>query len=177
MLKACPATLQTFPLGANGIYAEKTAVWTVNTDKGTLVKVEVEESGAAGLPSAVASDCVTLEGVDGLRLDPRNPTTGFIATNNAKNSIVSISRTGQVVPLISGKPPLYSPADLAHVPETASPSIFLVVNASVAEAFAPPDAGALARPSCPIGLELTVDIVMATEVEKTLAYCARPIDP
>jgi hypothetical protein len=146
-MAGCPGAVQTFPLGANGIYAEKDAIWAGNTDKGTLVRVAVEANGTAGAAAAVATDCTNLEGLDGMRPDPRNPTTSFIATNNVKNSIVTISRTGQVAVVTSGKPPFYSPADLVHVPGTAKPTELLIVNASFAEAFAPPDAGLVPKPS------------------------------
>ena len=146
-LAACPGTVQAFPIGANGIFAEKDAIWTVNTDKGLLVKVAVEANGSAGAATAVATDCANLEGADGMRPDPRQPAAGFLATNNAKNSIVSISRTGQVAVVTAGHPPFYSPADLVHVPGTAQPTDLLVVNASFAEAFAPADAGLVPMPS------------------------------
>ena len=141
-MAACPGTVQAFPLGANGIHAEADAVWAVNTDKGTLVKVAVDGTGAAGAATEAVKDCAKLEGVDGMRPDPRAPTATFIATNNAQNAIVAIGRTGGVTTLLQGKPPFYSPADLAHVTGTSKPTDFLVVNASFAEAFAPPDAGA-----------------------------------
>jgi hypothetical protein len=144
---ACPGTVQTFPLGANGVFAEATAVWAVNTDKGSLVKVVVEANGTAGAATAVVNDCAKLEGVDGMRPDPRNPTTTFLATNNSLNSIVTISRTGQIANVTSGKPPFYSPADLAHVTGTSNPTVMLVVNASFFEAFAPVDAGLVPKPS------------------------------
>jgi hypothetical protein len=146
-LNACPGTVQTFPIGANGIHAEKDAVWAVNTDKGTLVKVDVRGDGSAGAATAVASDCAKLEGVDGMRPDPRDPTTTFIATNNAQHAIVTITRAGEVATVLAGKPPFYSPADLAHVPGTSNPAEFLVVNASFSEAFAPPDAGLVPKPA------------------------------
>ncbi len=143
----CPGSVQAFPIGANGIHAEADAVWVVNTDKGTLVKVAVDGAGNAGAVTEAASDCAKLKGADGMRVDPRAPATTFIATNNALNAIVAIGRSGGVTTVLEGKPPFYSPADLAHVTGTSKPTDFLVVNASFAEAFAPPDAGQIPKPS------------------------------
>jgi hypothetical protein len=144
---ACPGTVQSFPLGVNGIFAEANAVWAVNTDKGSFVKVVVEANGTAGAATNVVTDCAKMEGIDGMRPDPRNPTTSFLATNNGTNSILSLTRAGQVAVVTTGKPPFYSPADLAHVTGTSNPTVMLVVNASFAEAFAPPDAGLIPKPS------------------------------
>ena len=145
--EACPAVARPFPVGANGIFAESDAVWAVNTDNGTLVVVGVDGNGAAGEISAVAQDCAQLEGVDGMRPDPRSPQAAFLATNNTNHSVVSIGRDGQVATVASGKPPFYSPADLVHIPGSQAPSLFLVVNASFEEAFAPPEAAAKPQPS------------------------------
>ncbi len=148
--EACPAVARPFPVGANGIFAETDAVWAVNTDNGSLVVVDVEGDGEAGDISTVAQDCAQLEGVDGMRPDPRSPHTAFIATNNTNHSVVTIGRDGIVTTVASGKPPFYSPADLVHVPGSQGPSIFLVVNASFEEAFAPPQAAAIPKPAIAI---------------------------
>ena len=102
--------------------------------------------GTAGPLTTVAHDCAKLEGIDGMRPDPRDP-TAFLAANNTTPSIVSIRRTGQITTVLSGKPPFHSPADLVHVPGTANPTVLLVVNASFDEALAPPDAGLVPEPS------------------------------
>jgi sugar lactone lactonase YvrE len=144
---ACPGTVQAFPIGANGIFADRTSVWAVNTDRGTLVKIAVEANGSAGAAAVAATDCATLEGVDGMRPDPRGPSSGFLAANNRTNAILSISRTGQIAVVALGKPPLYSPADLTYVTGTSDPAVILVANASFAEAFAPAEAGLMPKPS------------------------------
>jgi hypothetical protein len=146
-LGACPGTVQAFPIGANGIFAEMNDVWTVNTDRGLLVRVRVVGNGAAGMVSAAATNCALLEGVDGMRPDPRDPANVFMATNNAQNTIVTVSRTGQVATVLTGKPPFYSPADLVNVNGATGPTVMMVANASFAEAFAPPDAGVVPNPS------------------------------
>jgi hypothetical protein len=145
-LDACPAQVRPFAVGANGIVAEASAIWVANTDNGTLLKIAVDASGAAGALTTVVQDCAKLEGIDGMHLDPRDP-DAFVAANNTAPSIVSIRRTGQITTLLSGKPPFHSPADLVHVPGTANPTVMLVVNASFDEALAPPDAGLLPVPS------------------------------
>lgn len=145
-LEACPALVRPFPVGANGIVAEADAVWVANTDTGSVLRIAVAADGAAGALTTVAHDCAELEGIDGMRIDPRNP-AAFLAANNTVPSIVSIRRSGQITTVLSGKPPFHSPTDLVHVPGTANPAVLLVVNASFDEALAPPDAGLVPAPS------------------------------
>lgn len=142
---ACPGTTAAYPLGANGIFAERGALWIANTDRGSLIEIAIGPDGRAGAVTTVVADCDLLEGIDGLRPDPRSPAAGFIAANNARNSLVTISRGGEVAVLHAG-PELVGPADLVHVPGTSAPAELLVVNSSFAAAFAPPEAGLTPMP-------------------------------
>ncbi len=147
-MAACPVNVAGFPIGANGIFVDADGVWVGNTDRGSLVKVAIEANGSAGAATTVVADCANLEGLDGLRPDPRSPTTAFIGTNNPKNTLVHITRTGAVSVLHEASPPdLDGPADLVHIEGTASPWQLLVVNSAFPEAFAPPDAGLVPKPS------------------------------
>ncbi len=147
-MTACPVAVAAFPIGANGIFVEEGAVWVGNTDRGSLVKIAIEASGVAGAVTTIASDCALLEGLDGLRPDPRDPTAAFVGTNNPKNMLVRVTRGGAITVLHEGSPPnLDGPADLVHVTGSSNPAELLVVNSSFPEAFAPPDAGLVPRPS------------------------------
>jgi hypothetical protein len=84
----------------------------------------------------VAHDCATLQGIDGLRRDPRSPKTSFLAANNFRNTIVGISRSGDISVIASGSPELRTPVDLAHVSDTKKPSQVLILNPDFASLFA-----------------------------------------
>jgi hypothetical protein len=146
-IAACPATVAGFPLGANGIYAEKDAVWVGNTDRGALVKIAIEADGSAGAITTVAQSCDVLEGLDGLRPDPRNPTGAFVGTNNPKHTIVSISRTGTATVLEAQSALLDGPADLVFATKSDGAVDLIVVNSAFPEAFAPPSMGLVPHPS------------------------------
>lgn len=144
---ACPGVVAGFPIGANGIVVDQEGVFVGNTDRGALVKIAVNGDGSAGAATNVVTDCARLEGLDGLRVDPTNA-SAFLGTNNPKNTLVRITRAGQVSVVHQGAPPdLDGPADLVHVTGTTNPVELLVVNSAFPEAFAPPDAGLVPRPS------------------------------
>lgn len=131
-----------FVLGVNGLVADHDAVWAANTIQGTVLRIPVTRSGAAGPVDTVAADCATLQGVDGLHRDPRDPRGGFLAANNFLDSVVAVSRRGQVSVVAAGSPPFATPVDLAPVTGTR-PATVLVVNGAFRELFA----GLPARPS------------------------------
>jgi hypothetical protein len=147
-MNACPGTVAGFPIGANGIFVDANAVWVGNTDRGALAKIAVNPDGSAGTAANVVVDCTNLEGLDGFRPDPRDPTNAFLGVNNPKNRLVRITRTGVVTIVHQASPPdLDGPADLVRIGATATPTELLVVNSAFPEAFAPPDAGLVPRPS------------------------------
>jgi hypothetical protein len=144
---ACPGMVAGFPLGANGIYAEHGAVWIGNTDRGTLLRIDVRRDGSAGALKTVAQSCDVLEGLDGLRPDPRAPKERFIGTNNPKHQLVVIGRDGEArVMYEPGVPALDGPADLVEVSDRKGIDL-LVVNSAFPEAFAPPALGLVPHPS------------------------------
>lgn len=131
----CPAT-SPFVLGVNGIVADGRDLWAVNTIQGTLLRIPVARSGAAGPVDVVVKDCSVLQGVDGLRPDPRSPRTHFLSANNFLDSIVSISRRGVTDVVASGRDTFQTPVDLAHITGTRRPARILVINSSARELFA-----------------------------------------
>lgn len=147
-MDACPGTVAGFPLGANGIVVDDDGVYVGVTDRGSLVKIAINGDGSAGAVSVIVSDCARLEGLDGLRPDPASPKTAFLGTNNPKNTLVRVTRTGTIEVLHQASPPeLDGPADLVHVTGKANPYELLVVNSAFPEAFAPPELGLVPRPS------------------------------
>lgn len=130
------ATDDPFVLGANGVVAGRHAVWVANSVQGKLVHIPVGPGGTAGAPRVAASDCATLQGIDGLHRDPRRPRAAFLAANNYLNSVVSVRSDGAVSVLASGKPPFRTPVDLAALPAPRRTARILVINLAGAELLA-----------------------------------------
>lgn len=91
---ACGAGLGPgFDIGANGLVVEPDAVYAVNTDKATLIRIPRNADGTAGAPAVLAGpDCAALGGADGLVRDG----TGFLVAVNRQDQIARVSATGDV---------------------------------------------------------------------------------
>lgn len=123
-----------FAIGANGLVVERDAVYVVNMDKATLVKIPRGASGAAGAPSIVAGpDCEALGGADGLA---RAPDGSFVIAVNRQNKIVRVTTAGKVETIASG-PPFDFPATLAYRGANLYATNFALKNASAGKPAAP----------------------------------------
>ena len=132
--EACGAAGPGFAIGANGIIVEPDAVYVVNMDQATLVKIPREASGKAGTPSVIAGpDCDALGGADGL---VRAPDGSFVVAVNRQNKIVRIDSGGAVTTIASGAP-LDFPATVAYRDSTLFASNFALKNASTGKPAAP----------------------------------------
>jgi sugar lactone lactonase YvrE len=108
---ACGAGLGPgFDIGANGLIAEPDAVYVVNTDKATLIRIPRNADGSAGAPSVIAGpDCGALGGADGLVRDG----DGFLVAVNRQDQITRITAAGEVAVYATGDA-LDFPASLAR---------------------------------------------------------------
>lgn len=123
-----------FAIGANGLVVERDAVYVVNMDKATLVKIPRGAAGAAGTPSIVAGpDCDALGGADGLA---RGPDGSFVVAVNRQNKIVRVTTAGKVETIASG-PPFDFPATVAYRGTTLYATNFALKNASAGKPSAP----------------------------------------
>jgi sugar lactone lactonase YvrE len=107
----CAAAGPGFAVGANGLVVERDAVYVVNMDQATLVKIPRDAQGQAGAAVIIAGpDCDALGGADGLAVAPDQ---SFVIAVNRQNKLVHVSRGGDVQALTSG-PPLDFPASVAY---------------------------------------------------------------
>jgi sugar lactone lactonase YvrE len=131
---ACDKAGPGFPIGANGLVVEEDAIYVVNLDQATLVKIPREASGAAGTPQILAGpDCATLGGADGLA---RAHDGSFLVAVNRQDKIVRIDEAGGTRTLVSGAP-LDFPATLAYRGSSLFATNFALVNASAGKAATP----------------------------------------
>ncbi len=131
--EACNAAGPGFAIGANGIVVEREAVYVVNMDKATLVKIPRDGAGHAGAPSIVAGpDCDALGGADGLT---RAPDGSFVIAVNRQNKIVRV-KNGAVETIASGAP-FDFPATVAYRGTTLYATNFALKNASAGKPAAP----------------------------------------
>jgi DNA-binding beta-propeller fold protein YncE len=125
--KACDGAGPGFAIGANGIVVEPDAVYVVNLDQATLLRIPRESGGAAGAPEIVAGpDCETLGGADGL---VRSPDGSFVVAVNRQNKLVKVASDGRVTTLASGAP-LDFPASVAYRGDTLFTTNFALQSAS-----------------------------------------------
>jgi len=91
---ACgPGTGAGFPIGANGLVVEPDALYAVNTDKATLIRIPRNADGSAGAPAVLAGpDCAGLGGADGLVRDG----DGFLVAVNRQDQIARVTSAGAV---------------------------------------------------------------------------------
>ncbi|MCA9641864.1 MAG: hypothetical protein KC492_14260 [Myxococcales bacterium] len=93
---ACPGGAG-FDIGVNGMVVEPDAVYGVNTDKGSLIRIPRLADGSAGEPEVLAGpDCGTLAGADGLVRDGDS----FLVAVNRQDAITRVSSNGRVEKLI-----------------------------------------------------------------------------
>jgi hypothetical protein len=109
--EACgPGTSAGFPIGANGMVVEPDAVYVVNTDQATLIRIPRNPDGSAGAPAVLAGpDCGALGGADGLVRDG----DGFLVAVNRQDQIARVTAAGAVSVYATGEA-LDFPASLAR---------------------------------------------------------------
>jgi sugar lactone lactonase YvrE len=131
---ACGGMGPGFAIGANGLVVERDAVYVVNLDQATLVKVERAETGQAGAVSTIAGpDCDALGGADGLT---RAEDGSFVVAVNRQNKVVRISPSGNIETIVSGAP-LDFPATVAYEGATLYATNFAFATASAGKPAAP----------------------------------------
>jgi sugar lactone lactonase YvrE len=132
--EACDAAGPGFPIGANGLVVEDDAVYVVNMDQATLVKIPRNAQGNAEAPEILAGpDCDTLGGADGL---VRALDGGFLVAVNRQNKLVHVNAEGSVKTVLRGAP-LDFPATLAYSDNTLYVTNFALNNASQGKDAAP----------------------------------------
>ncbi len=132
--EACGAAGPGFAIGANGLIVEPDAVYVVNMDHATLLKIPRTPANGAGEPVVLAGpDCSALGGADGLT---RAPDGSFVVAVNRQNKIVRVSANGGVSTLVSG-PPLDFPATVAYRSDTLFATNFALKNASAGKPALP----------------------------------------
>jgi len=123
-----------FAIGANGLVVERDAIYVVNMDRATLVKIPRGAAGRAGTPSVVAGpDCDALGGADGLA---RAPDGAFVVAVNRQNKIVRVTTAGRVETIASG-PPFDFPATVAYRGTTLYATNFALKTASAGQPASP----------------------------------------
>lgn len=125
--KACNGAGPGFAIGANGIVVEPDAVYVVNLDQATLLRIPRTKDGASGPAAVVAGpDCEALGGADGLA---RAPDGSFVVAVNRQNKLVSVSPNGNVRTLARGEP-FDFPASVAYRGDTLYATNFAFHNAN-----------------------------------------------
>lgn len=131
---ACGGAGPGFAIGANGLIVDRDAVYVVNLDKATLLKIDRAPNGAAGAFTTIAGpDCDTLGGADGL---VRAEDGSFVIAVNRQNKIIRVSPTGNIERIVSGAP-LDFPATVAYEGSTLFATNFAFMNASAGKPAAP----------------------------------------
>jgi len=132
--EGCNSAGPGFPIGANGIVVESDAVYVVNMDKATLVKIPRDAAGKPGTPQIVAGpDCDALGGADGL---VRASDGSFVVAVNRQNKLVRVKADGLVETIASG-PPFDFPASVAYRGTSLLVTNFALKNASAGKPAAP----------------------------------------
>jgi sugar lactone lactonase YvrE len=125
--KACDGAGPGFAIGANGIVVESDAVYVVNLDQATLLRIPRRQDGSAGPSEVIAGpDCETLGGADGLA---RAPDGTFVIAVNRQNKLVRVTPGGVVTTLAAGAP-FDFPASVAYRKDTLFATNFALHNAS-----------------------------------------------
>ena len=124
------ASGQMFAIGPNGVALVGSDLFTVNTDKASLIKIPINMDGTAGMATEVIkTDCANLGGADGLYADTDG---SLIVADNATNQLVRVGT--------DGKPSVIVKSDLFNFPTSAVPGTVggkkyvYVVNAAFAPA-------------------------------------------
>lgn len=91
---------QPFSIGTNGLAIVGTDLFTVNTDKASLVKIPINADGTAGTATEVVkTDCTNLAGADGLYADVDG---SLIVADNFTNQLVRIGTDGKSSVIVKG---------------------------------------------------------------------------
>lgn len=131
---ACNGAGPGFAIGANGMVVEPDAVYVVNLDQATLVKLPRQSDGGAGKAIVLAGpDCDALGGADGLA---RAPDGSFVVAVNRQNKVVRVSADGEVQTIVSGAP-LDFPATVAYRGNALFATNFAFANASAGKPATP----------------------------------------
>lgn len=131
---ACNGAGPGFAIGANGLVVEHDAVYVVNLDQATLVKLPRLSDGSAGKAVVLAGpDCDALGGADGLA---RAPDGSFLVAVNRQNKVVRVDADSEVHTVVSGAP-LDFPATLAYRGSTLFATNFALANASAGKPATP----------------------------------------
>lgn len=132
--KACNSAGPGFAIGANGLVVERDAVYVVNMDHATLLKIPRDAAGKAGTPSVVAGpDCDALGGADGLT---RAPDGSFVVAVNRQNKLMRVTTDGGIETLAHGAP-FDFPATVAYEGNTLYATNFALKTASAGKPSAP----------------------------------------
>jgi sugar lactone lactonase YvrE len=131
---ACDGAGPGFAIGANGLVVERDAIYVVNLDQATLVKLQRQSDGTAGEAVVLAGpDCDSLGGADGLA---RSPDGSFVIAVNRQNKLVRVAADGAVHTLASGAP-FDFPATVAYRESTLFATNFALANASAGKPATP----------------------------------------
>jgi sugar lactone lactonase YvrE len=123
-------------VGANGIAYCDGALYVTNTDKGTLLRIPVDEDGALGEPAVVASGD-DLVGADGIALDAHG--NAYIAVIT-QSTVVRVTPDGAIEPVAAASDGLDWPSSVAFGPDGDGP--LYAVNFAIGTQFgSPPGAG------------------------------------
>jgi len=130
---ACGGAGPGFPIGANGLVVERDAIYVVNLDQATLLKIPRTAGGAGAAVVVAGPDCEALGGADGLA---RAPDGSFVVAVNRQNKVVRVQADGAVQTVLSGAP-LDFPATLAYRGSTLFATNFALANASAGKPAMP----------------------------------------
>ncbi|MFE6841947.1 hypothetical protein [Streptomyces sp. NPDC057686] len=100
-----PATF----IGANGIKVRHHAVWVSNYDRGTLLRIPVEEDGSAGV---IRTHATGLTGIDDFAFAGHGKTV-LAALNNADSELALVRPDGTHTVVLTGKDGLSGPTSVA----------------------------------------------------------------
>ncbi len=95
-------------LGANGVKVHGQAVWVSNLDKGTLLRIPLTGSGAAGTPSVAARG---LKGIDDFTFTGEDNTV--LATLNQPNTVVLVTPGHKAQTVLTAADGLQGPTAVA----------------------------------------------------------------
>lgn len=97
---ACPPDLVGFPVGINGIALRDGFVYGVNSNSGTIVRIEIQPDGSAGpVDPWLGPDC-DLVGMDGFAIDEDG---SLLIAVNLQDRVFRVSPEGTVQTLAEGE--------------------------------------------------------------------------
>jgi sugar lactone lactonase YvrE len=124
---ACGGSGNPFPIGANGIAERHGAFFVTNTDKGSVLRVNINQDGTAGAPEIAAGpDCRALAGADGLTVDTHG---SLVIAVNRQNKMVRLPQTG-AIEVVAADGALDFPASVTWDGPTVIATNFALANAS-----------------------------------------------